>query len=313
MIALMLFNRLFFAILFIAAPLCAGAVDFPGGSGTAAPAAAFPGAAPADNSGGFLSASSFPKTAADLSFTQRMQLLKDGYEPFETEYDADGHCVSGCAYSGMNLQSEVKFYEQKTAEALARAAQLQALNPNYAPAPAVAGTKTESYTQASGTPALTISGAAASCPVPTPQKNSLNPAQTVPLGYPLDSPVHINSPYGPRTPPKTQNGRTGTKYHYGTDLQAATGTPVFSTLSGTVVFAGDKGDCGNFVKVRGNDGFSAGFCHLSQISVKNGDRVNAGCVLGKSGNTGNSGGPHLHYIVYDKDNAQINPAEFIKR
>ncbi len=50
-----------------------------------------------------LKSQSFPKTFQDLSFTQRINVLSEGYEPWESEYDASGRCISGCAYAGITI------------------------------------------------------------------------------------------------------------------------------------------------------------------------------------------------------------------
>ncbi len=265
-------------------------------------AAEFPGGVKQDT-GSFLVATGFPKTTSDLSFVDRLQLMKDGYEPFETTYDENGLCIKNCAYPGMKLEDDVAFYER----------QLQ-----------VAQKKTEEYIsrntapkyQESVLPSSIVTSpnyGLANCPVPNPKQNKINPTQSMPLGYPLNGSEYVTSSYGPRAAPVTKSGRRGSSYHYGIDLRAPTGTPVFSTLSGTVVTAGPSGDCGNMVKIKSADGFGVGFCHLDKVMVKKGEKVDGGCVIGLAGNTGNSGGAHLHYIVYDEAGAQINPAYFIKK
>lgn len=85
--------------------------------------------------------------------------------------------------------------------------------------------------------------------------------------------------------------------HHGLDFGVAVGTSVFSTLSGEVVYAGwnDQG-YGNLVIVE-NGNYRTYYAHLSQIPVRVGQAVKAGQVIGLSGNTGNSTGPHLHYEI----------------
>ena len=108
----------------------------------------------------------------------------------------------------------------------------------------------------------------------------------------------ITSPYGPRTDPKT--GSKG-KPHHGIDIAAQIGTPVNATGAGTVTRAGwedaknhGKG-YGQRVTINHGNGNISTYGHLSSISVKSGTKVKAGQVIGKSGNTGKSTGPHLHY------------------
>ena len=61
-----------------------------------------------------LKSQSFPKTFQDLSFTQRINVLSEGYEPWESEYDANGHCISGCIYSGITIKDELNVLQQNT-------------------------------------------------------------------------------------------------------------------------------------------------------------------------------------------------------
>ncbi|MFC9165049.1 transglycosylase family protein [Streptomyces fungicidicus] len=86
-------------------------------------------------------------------------------------------------------------------------------------------------------------------------------------------------------------------YHTGVDFPVPTGTSVRSVGGGTVVSAGWEGSFGYQVVVRHADGRYSQYAHLSAISVKSGQSVGAGQRLGRSGSTGNSSGPHLHFEV----------------
>ncbi len=86
-------------------------------------------------------------------------------------------------------------------------------------------------------------------------------------------------------------------YHTGVDFPVPTGTPVKSVGAGTVVAAGWEGSFGYQVVVRHSDGRYSQYAHLSAISVKDGQSVGAGQRIGRSGSTGNSSGPHLHFEV----------------
>jgi peptidoglycan hydrolase-like protein with peptidoglycan-binding domain len=76
------------------------------------------------------------------------------------------------------------------------------------------------------------------------------------------------------------------------DLPVGTGTPVYAIRSGTATRVSGS-SCGNGYSVAGNDGATYVYCHLSSFSAGNG-AVSVGQLLGYSGNTGNSTGPHLH-------------------
>ena len=75
----------------------------------------------AHGAGGFLSAESFPKTFDDLSFVERVEILREGYAPWESEYDDNGNCVKNCTYHGINIKEERSIIERETAEAEHRA------------------------------------------------------------------------------------------------------------------------------------------------------------------------------------------------
>ncbi len=96
--------------------------------------------------------------------------------------------------------------------------------------------------------------------------------------------------------------------HNGLDFGIPVGTGIKSTMDGQVVYAGwnDQG-YGNLVIIQNGD-YKTYYAHLSSIPVSVGDSVTAGSVIGLSGNTGNSTGPHLHYEVR-KNNVPIDPTE----
>jgi murein DD-endopeptidase MepM/ murein hydrolase activator NlpD len=84
-------------------------------------------------------------------------------------------------------------------------------------------------------------------------------------------------------------------YHTGVDFLVSTGTAVHCVADGTVVTAGWGGSYGYQIVVRHADGHYSQYAHLSQISVRTGQRVNEGQRIGRSGSTGNTTGPHLHF------------------
>ncbi|MGW7041786.1 transglycosylase family protein [Streptomyces avermitilis] len=86
-------------------------------------------------------------------------------------------------------------------------------------------------------------------------------------------------------------------YHTGVDFPVPTGTSVKAVAAGHVVSAGWGGSFGYQVVLRHADGRYTQYAHLSAISVKAGQSVTAGQRLGRSGSTGNSTGPHLHFEV----------------
>lgn len=86
------------------------------------------------------------------------------------------------------------------------------------------------------------------------------------------------------------------KGHTGIDWAMPVGTEVLASEHGTVIEAGEYGDWGNYVKIDHEWGHTV-YAHLSEIFVGEGEEVWQGHVIGKSGNTGRSTGPHLHFGV----------------
>lgn len=126
------------------------------------------------------------------------------------------------------------------------------------------------------------------------------------LRWPLSS-IVITQQFG-RTSDSGRLYASGT--HNGVDFGIAVGTPVLSAQSGTVWATGntDVGSClsyGKWVLVKHNNGLSTLYAHLSLIKAKEGQVINAGDVIGYSGNTGYSTGPHLHFTVYATEGVRV--------
>lgn len=423
------------------------------------------------HSAGLLQAQSFPKTFNDLSFTDRMALRAEGYAPFETEYDEQGRCISGCPYAGMTIEDEEEAVARLTDQAhrdlaayraqrvaAARAAMgaqvtdAQAsdatqtpdtsntsnvqsdaavpsipslpnmpnlptdtvhgdagglapidiggaqnntirrdmptlpnlphviggaeqdttqtlLPPTYVPQqPSVPDTEQqdteqddqepeqtqparpapiERVTPVPNQPAQPLNPSGPARPVypqptqpvqpsePEPEPEPAQPSQpaqparpqpsapapsapqpsapaatrtcnpyvaSTPVGNPLPTgcplganPMIITSPF---TTSRYHPTKHVYKSHLGVDLRAAMGTDVFATAAGVVSYVGNepKG-CGTYVKILHDSNYATTYCHLSQALVSKGDKVEAGCRIGRSGNTGASSGPHLHYAI----------------
>lgn len=117
--------------------------------------------------------------------------------------------------------------------------------------------------------------------------------------YPLSS-VKINSPYGYRKDPFT--GKR--KFHNGIDLHARS-AKVFAMMQGRVLKVGQDKVSGKYITLQ-HGSFTVSYCHLSQISVSQGQAVLPGDVVGITGNTGRSTGEHLHITIRQKGE-YINP------
>jgi murein DD-endopeptidase MepM/ murein hydrolase activator NlpD len=123
------------------------------------------------------------------------------------------------------------------------------------------------------------------------------------LSWPLDS-IRITQYFG-NTPFATANPQVyGGMGHNGVDFAAAIGTPVKAALSGTVIGVEDTDlypgcySFGKWVMVKHANGLSTLYAHLSLQSVGVGQQVTTGQLIGYSGNTGYTTGPHLHFGVY---------------
>lgn len=98
--------------------------------------------------------------------------------------------------------------------------------------------------------------------------------------------------------------------HKGIDIASAFGSNVFCTAKGKVIFAGQKGGYGNCIIVEHGNGLATLYGHLSKIMVIANQEIKPGEIIAKSGNSGRSTGPHLHYEVR-KNNTPINPKLFL--
>lgn len=129
------------------------------------------------------------------------------------------------------------------------------------------------------------------------------------LKWPLDK-ILVTQYFGKTDFAMRTNAYNG-KGHNGVDFQAAPGTRVKVALDGVVMGTGDtdkvcKGaSFGKWVLVRHSNGLSTLYAHLSLIKAVEGQAVKTGDVVGYSGNTGYSTGPHLHFTVYATQGVQI--------
>jgi len=103
------------------------------------------------------------------------------------------------------------------------------------------------------------------------------------------------------------------RMHEGNDFGTPTGTPLAAMSTGTVIFAGFQGGYGNKVEIEYWDGTVSVYGHLSSISASVGDRVAPGDIIGLSGNTGHSTGPHLHLEIHPQGGNAVDPEPWLQR
>jgi murein DD-endopeptidase MepM/ murein hydrolase activator NlpD len=96
------------------------------------------------------------------------------------------------------------------------------------------------------------------------------------------------------------------KFHSGCDFSAPTGTPVYATGDGVVRMADYDGGYGKCIEIDHGFGFATKYAHLSAYTVKVGQKVKRGQMIGRVGNTGTSVSSHLHYEVI-KNGQKVNP------
>ncbi|MFF5371897.1 M23 family metallopeptidase [Streptomyces sp. NPDC013187] len=116
-----------------------------------------------------------------------------------------------------------------------------------------------------------------------------------------------------------QNGGMWAHKHSGQDFAVPSGTQVVATHGGTVVKAGGNGAgdgpaYGNAVVIKHGNGTYSQYAHLSKVEVRIGQIVKTGQEIAKSGNTGNSSGPHLHFEIRTTPNygSAVDPVKFLR-
>lgn len=109
---------------------------------------------------------------------------------------------------------------------------------------------------------------------------------------PIDG-ARMSSGYGMRRHPVLGYS----KMHKGMDFAAPTGTPIYAAGDGVVKKAGRFSSYGNYIRIRHTSELDTAYAHLSKMSVRDGQRVKQGQVIGYVGTTGRSTGPHLHYEI----------------
>lgn len=113
---------------------------------------------------------------------------------------------------------------------------------------------------------------------------------------------YMSSEFGPRKAPVPG----ASTYHQGVDFaHPVDNIPVSVIKSGTVLHAGSTGGLGNYVEIKHDDGVITGYGHLSSIKVRKDQVISPGTVIGNQGNTGISGGPHVHF-TYKPPGGQLS-------
>lgn len=131
-------------------------------------------------------------------------------------------------------------------------------------------------------------------------------AYSIPSLWPVNG--VLRSSFGGRSDPFSGEG----SFHTGVDLEAARGTPVHVTADGVITNAGWNSGYGKLVIVDHGNGIETYYAHLSQFLVVPGEEVERGQVIGLSGSTGHSTGPHIHYEVR-LHGTPVNPYKYLAK
>jgi len=125
------------------------------------------------------------------------------------------------------------------------------------------------------------------------------------LGWPLPATVPITSPFGVREHPLLGEMRL----HTGVDLGAAVGTPVRAVGAGVVRRASSDGINGRILILDHGRGVVTTYCHNDVLLVRDGQHVDKGQIVARSGGSGRITGPHLHYQI-DLAGEPVDPLRF---
>ncbi len=106
-------------------------------------------------------------------------------------------------------------------------------------------------------------------------------------------------------------GQRWGRMHYGIDIAAKVGTPIYAADDGVVSCAEYKNSFGNLVKIDHQNGFETYYAHNSQILVSVGQPVKKGQLIAKMGSTGRSTGSHCHFEIH-YNGVAMNPLKYIK-
>ncbi|MEK7182144.1 MAG: peptidoglycan DD-metalloendopeptidase family protein [Patescibacteria group bacterium] len=139
--------------------------------------------------------------------------------------------------------------------------------------------------------------------------NSIPRARAGVLNWPLDN-IFVTQYFGDTEFSKTTTAYNGNG-HNGIDFRASVGTKIKASLGGVIVGTGNTDESrgcysyGKWILIKHENGLSTLYAHLSLIKVNAGETVNTGDIIGYSGNTGYSTGPHLHLTVYATQGVKI--------
>lgn len=128
------------------------------------------------------------------------------------------------------------------------------------------------------------------------------------LGFAYGSPLVgvVNDAFGYREHPI----ETGSKFHYGLDIQADEGAVIACFADGTVTAVGESSVLGKYLTVQHENGFSTLYAHCSRITASSGQQIRLGDPIAEVGKTGQTTGAHLHFELL-ANNTYLNPIYYV--
>jgi len=136
--------------------------------------------------------------------------------------------------------------------------------------------------------------------------DSGNIFDTIPVLYPVNPKAYVSRPFGPAWDPFSGKNR----FHWGTDFIAPTGYKVYATASGMVKKIEKHPLWGNRITIEHSPTYTTIYAHLGTVDVAQGRRVRRGEVIGETGMSGLTSGPHVHYEILC-NNKQVDPERYL--
>lgn len=283
----------------------------------------------------FLTAQSFPEPFKNASFGDKMEFESKDYAQYAPEYDKDtGQCIKNCPFPGLNVKTREESIElgllidpEELEDEEDGENEEEIIFDEYGRCISGCGEEEISFediengfNQAGSDMADLISGQEPaqigdfSPNAPAWCKTTGDGGVLLSAKLPLRPPVNmsqwvITSDFYYRCRYSKKYKKTICRLHPALDIGCKTGTAVYATADGVVDMAGwDSGGGGNVISITHANGLRTQYMHLSEIKVQQQQQVKACELIGLSGNTGDSSGPHLDYRVrFGYSNKYVDP------
>lgn len=248
-------------------------------------------------------------TAVSAATASHLFYLQTQHQSETNQYKQEINSLNQEIVDLQNLTSEEinsKIKSLQNSERTVQALQKYLKDRGVKAAPVAASPKEQKMTDAAGGPEIKLAA-----PIPYAEdyrrqtERLLEQARKIPLGIPHTG--SISSGFGPRSNPF---GKASKEMHLGLDFRGNIGENIRATADGTVSTAGMQNGYGRVVKIDHGYGYQTVYAHLSAINVATGDKIKAGDVIGKLGNSGRSTGSHLHYEVR-LNGSHLDPEHFL--